>query len=169
MKPSKHLAQLNKPVVLLDKTHHKKDFDCGIDELNVFLREQAGQKLKYHQSKTYILSADDEQTIIGYFTLANTRLDWHHSISTKYKTVNTAALIARLAVDKRYQGQNVGKYLLLTALKKLMAANEIIPIPIIVVDAKDGASEFYAQFGFQPLDYEGNRLFILMETLLKQR
>lgn len=157
-----------KPVVLLDKTHDKENFDCGVDELNVFLQEQASQKLRYNQSKTYILTADDDKTIVGYFTLVNTRLDWHKSIGNKYKTVNIAALIARLAVDKRYQRKNIGKYLLLTALKKLIKANEIIPIPIIVVDAKDGASKFYEQFGFQPLDKKSNRLFILMETLLKQ-
>lgn len=152
-------------IVLLDKSHNRQDFDCSVAALNQYLQQQAGQKQRFHQAKTYVLA--ENQTIIGYFTLSHTRFDWHENVSPKYKTVNTTALIARLAVDKRFAGQGMGAYLLRVALEKLAQANEITAIPIIAVDAKDGASAFYEQFGFQRLDNQGNRLFLLMETVLK--
>lgn len=109
------------------------------------------------------------ETIIGYFTLTMTRFNWHETVGKKSKTVDTAALIARLAVDKRFTGQGVGLFLLRTALEKLIIANDILGVPIIVVDAKDGVSAFYETVGFQFLEQGSSRLFITMETILNSQ
>jgi len=108
---------LNKGVEPLNETHNRKGFDCGVSALNNFLQKFAGQKSNRNQAQTYILSADDNETIIGYFTLTMTRFNWHETMGKKSKTVDTAALIARLAVDKRFTGQGVGLFLLRIALE----------------------------------------------------
>jgi len=54
-----------------------------------------------------------------------------------------AGLIARLAVDKRYTQRGFGEWLLIDALKKLLAASDTVGFPLIVVDAKEGAVGFY--------------------------
>lgn len=163
------VAVLNKGVEPLNETHNRKGFDCGVPALNDFLQKFTGQKSNRNQAQTYILSADDNETIIGYFTLTMTQFDWHEAVGKKNKTVDTAALIARLAVDTRFTGQGVGLFLLRTALEKLIVANDILGIPIIVVDAKDGVSAFYETVGFQFLEQCGSRLFITMETVLNSR
>lgn len=150
----------------LNNEHNRNGFDCGVPALNNFLQKIAGQKSDRNQAQTYVLPADNHQTVVGFFTLATTRFDWREVAGKKNKTVDTAALIARLAVDKRFTGQGVGLFLLRTALEKLIVANDILGIPIIVVDAKDGAAAFYETVGFQFLEEGGNRLFITMETVL---
>ncbi|WP_325198556.1 GNAT family N-acetyltransferase [Kingella oralis] len=160
---------LNKGVEPLNVTHNRKGFDCGVPALNDFLQKFAGQKSSRNQVQTYVLSADDNETIIGYFTLTMTRFNWHETVGKKSKTVDTAALIARLAVDKRFTGQGVGLFLLRTALEKLIIANDILGVPIIVVDAKDGVSAFYETVGFQFLEQGSSRLFITMETILNSQ
>ena len=152
------VAVLNKGVEPLNETHNRKGFDCGVPALNDFLQKFAGQKSNRNQAQTYILSADDNETIIGYFTLTMTHFDWHEAVGKKNK-----------AVDKRFTGQGVGLFLLRTALEKLIVANDILGIPIIVVDAKDGVSAFYETIGFQFLEQCGSRLFITMETVLNSR
>lgn len=160
---------LNKGVEPLNVTHNRKGFDCGVPALNDFLQKFAGQKSSRNQAQTYVLSADDNETIIGYFTLTMTQFDWHEAVGKKNKMVDTAALIARLAVDKRFTGQGVGLFLLRIALEKLIVANDILGIPIIVVDAKDGVSAFYEAVGFQFLEQGSSRLFITMETILNSQ
>lgn len=157
-------------IVPLDKSeHNRNDFDCGIPELDIFLKQQAAQKDRDHKAKTYVALANDGKTIMGYFTLAMVRLEWHENIGNKYRQIDTAPIIARLAVDKRYQRRGLGSYLLLKAFEKLIAANKLISHPVIIVDAKDGSEEFYKKFGFQRLGNEGQRLFLLMETLLQSQ
>ena len=158
---------LNKAVQPLDKSHDRKGFDCGVLALNTFLQQQAMQMQQLDKSKTYVLLADDNATIVGYFTLAATQFQYHETVNEKYQKVNTTGLIARLAVDVRFKKQKVGSYLLRQALEKLMQANEIIGIPIVVIDAKDGAAAFYQQFGFQYLDDEQRRMFITMSAIQK--
>lgn len=163
------VVALSKGVEPLNEAHNRKGFDCGVPALNDFLQKFTGQKSNRNQAQTYVLSADDNETIIGYFTLTMTRFDWHEAVGKKSKTIDTAALIARLAVDKHFTGQGVGLFLLRTALEKLITANDILGIPIIVVDAKDGVFTFYEAVGFQFLEQGSSRLFITMETVLKSQ
>ncbi|MCU7923126.1 MAG: N-acetyltransferase, partial [Candidatus Thiodiazotropha sp. (ex Dulcina madagascariensis)] len=54
----------------ITRQHDRKAFDCGISELNQFLRQQARQKTGKHISKTYVACRDSAPTtIMGYHTL----------------------------------------------------------------------------------------------------
>ena len=58
-------------IELLNKKHNRKDFDCGKELLNDYLKTQAGQDLKRKLSVCFV-SADSETNVIqGYFTLSN--------------------------------------------------------------------------------------------------
>jgi GNAT superfamily N-acetyltransferase len=60
-------------------------------------------------------------------------------------------ILARLAIDSRFQGQKLGQGLLLDALRRTVNATDIAGIRAILVHAKDEtASEFYSHFGFEP-------------------
>jgi len=71
-----------------------------------------------------------------------------------------AGLIARLAIDKHYSKKGLGSWLLVDSLKKLLIASDTVAFPVIIVDAKEGASTFYEQFGFTSFINEENKLFI---------
>lgn len=52
----------------LRKTHKRKEFDCGNDELNTYIRTQASQDVRRDDSKCYVLSEEDGDEILGFFT-----------------------------------------------------------------------------------------------------
>ncbi len=68
----------------------------------------------------------------------------------------SGGLTARLAVDERYQGKGFGEWLLIDAL----AASDSVAFPVVIVDAKDGAIDFYERYGFQAFQDTENKLFI---------
>jgi predicted GNAT family N-acyltransferase len=69
-------------------------------------------------------------------------------------------LIARLAVDESDKGRGFGEWLLIDALAKLLAANDSVAFPVVIVDVKDGAKQFYVRYGFQQFQEVENKLFI---------
>ncbi len=69
-----------------------------------------------------------------------------------------AFLLGRLAVDRRYQGQGWGRFLLVDALYR--CARSEIPGFAILVDAIDeNARRFYERESFLLLPHTANRLF----------
>ncbi|CAA6827402.1 MAG: FIG001353: Acetyltransferase [uncultured Sulfurovum sp.] len=156
--------------VQLDKKRHdRKGFDCGVEALNNYLKLMANQQSSKDNSRTYVLeNSTDKNQIIGFYTLTMTSIDLQalpHNLQKKHQNSNSAGLIARLAVDKRYAKQGHGAWLLIDSLKKLLEASDIVGFPIIVVDAKEGASDFYKQFGFVTFLDEENRLFITVADI----
>ncbi|PPC74488.1 GNAT family N-acetyltransferase [Pokkaliibacter plantistimulans] len=156
--------------VLLDKDRHDRTrFNCGVDALNSYLRMMAGQQARRDNSRTFVLpDAANESQIIGFYTLTMTPIDLRalpEALQKKHHSSTSAGLIARLAVDQRYRGQGWGEWLLIDALKKLLHASDTVGFPLVVVDAKDGARDFYTKYGFtafHDLDY---KLFISMAEI----
>lgn len=156
-------------IVLLDKNlHDRSQFDCGVDALNNYLKLMASQQAARDNSRTYVLEDEKERKkIIGFYTLTMSRIDpslLPDNILKKHKTVETAGLIARIAVDKCYFGKGYGETLLIDALNKLLSASKIVGFPLIIVDAKDGVSQFYLKYGFIPFKDKKNKLFMPLAT-----
>lgn len=53
-------------------SHHAREaFDCGVESLNIFLRQQASQNARKGFSQTFVVVPDvGSATIVGYYTLA---------------------------------------------------------------------------------------------------
>ncbi len=160
-----------KTVQLERKKHNRAKFDCGVLPLNNYLRQMANQQSKKDNTRTYVLEYSiDESTIIGFYTLTMISIDLEtlpNSLQAKHKNACSAGLIARLAIDKKYKAKGFGQWLLIDALKKLLSASEIVGYPLIIVDAKDGAKEFYLKFGFKAFQNNDNRLFITVADVRK--
>ena len=158
-------------VVLDKKKHDRKYFDCGVDALNNYLRLMASQQSTKDNTRTYILeNTSDTKKIIGYYTLTMTSLDLStlpKRLQNKHKNIHSAGLIARLAVDKRYKGQGFGEWLLIDSLKKLLLASETVGFPLVVVDAKEGAIEFYEKMGFTKFFDTEYKLYMTIADIRK--
>ncbi len=151
--------------VRLDKNKHlRKRFDCGIAALNSYLCMMANQQSSRDNSRTFVLEDDrNPACIIGFYTLTMAPIDLSAlppALQKRHCHARSGGLIARLAVDKRYTHQGFGEWLLIDALKKLLAASEQVAFPVIVVDAKAGAVQFYENFGFTAFADQANKLFI---------
>ena len=156
--------------VLLDKVkHNRKQFDCGIEPLNNYLKVMASQQEKKDNSRTFVLEDDsDDSLIIGFYTLTMTPIDLKSlpdKLHKKHQSSTSGGLIARLAVDNRYKGKGLGEWLLIDALRKLLFASDSVAFPVIIVDAKDDEKHFYERYGFQAFQDAENKLFITISDV----
>ena len=158
--------------VSLDKKRHdRKGFDCGVKALNNYLQMMANQQSNRDNSRTFVLEDDNNSTvIIGYYTLTMIPINLtslSSNLQKKHQNANSAGLIARLAIDKKYRGKGFGEWLLVDALIKLLNASDSVAFPLIVVDAKEGASDFYKKFGFISFFDEENKMFMTVDSVRK--
>lgn len=156
--------------VLLDKAKHDRNrFNCGIEALNNYLKVMANQQAKKDNTRTFILEdVNDSSHIIGFYTLTMTPIDLTalpEKLQKKHQSSTSGGLIARLAIDDRYKGRGFGEWLLIDALSKLLSASESVAFPVIIVDAKDGAKDFYERYGFQAFKDVKNKLFLTISDV----
>lgn len=147
----------------LDATHDRASFDCGLESLNRYLREQASQDVRRRVAACFVALAD-EKRIAGYYTLASASLllsDLPASIGKKlprYPSV-PAVRMGRLAVDLAFKGQGLGGALLADALER--SSRSEIAAYALMVDAKDeAAAAFYRHHGFIALPDSPLTLFL---------
>jgi len=153
------------------KKHLRKQFDCGVMSLNLYLQQFANQDQKRGLTRIYVLA--DDLKIVGYYSICA------HSVPTDQLPVDTKLgiypeapflLLGRLAVDLDYQGRGYGDALIFHAFSVTKEAAEKIGTLGIIVDAIDEkAACFYEKFGFQPLSSNKKRLvltFSAMKSLL---
>lgn len=144
--------------VTIEKTHNRRKFDCGEPPLNTFLRNIARQSSDRRATRSYILIEDeiDPTEILGYYTLVPSSIDLpdEHPLKKRYTADPPVVRLARLAVDKQYQGEGLAKYLLVDALIKVVQASDSIGGIGCAVDAKNsGVKRFYEKFGFVEIDH----------------
>jgi len=154
--------------------HDRKSFDCGEDELNIFLKQHANQNQSKNMSKTYVavvaVSADDHKKIYGYYTLSAGHIECAQLpeiVKTKLpKYPIPIARIGRLAVDKDYKGQGIGGFLLHDAFTNVLRIADKMGVFAVVVDAKnDNAKSFYGNYGFTELQDSKLTLFLPITTI----
>jgi GNAT superfamily N-acetyltransferase len=156
-------------VELLGAQHDRSSFSCGISALDEYFQNQAGQDARRSVTRVYVAVDDFTGAIVGFYTLSATSIAWldipEHLARKLPRYPIPAALIGRLAVDRRFQRRNFGKYLLFNALDRIVTLAQQIALFAVVVDAKDGAAaDFYARYGFQPLSNRGLRLLLPLAT-----
>ena len=158
-------------IELLRKDHNRKDFDCGNATLNIYLHNQAGQDVKRKLSACFVLPDSDTTLIKGYYTLSNNSIplqsfsqEVRRKLPKSYTSIPTT-LLGRLAIDKRSQGQGIGKILLIDALKRSYEISRELGSFGVVVDPIDiSAKNFYRKYDFIELPDSG-KMFIAMKTL----
>src|SRR5262249_17448232 len=78
-----------------------------------------------------------------------------------------ALLLARLAVDQRFQGQGIGEFLLLDVLRRAVVISEQTGLHAVVLDAlTDRAKDFYLRYGFSELLDDPYHLYIPISTII---
>lgn len=169
MTPSSRFVDLDKAA------HDRKSFDCGVDELNVFLWQFAAKHRTAGISKTMILPAlDPPSAICAYYTLSHTEIERQTlpiALAKKLPCYPVPVLlIAQLAIHKALQGQGLGRDTLIAALQHSLRINSHLPSFAVVVDAlSNGVEAFYRKFGFAELDRHNGRvrLYLPMCTIEK--
>jgi GNAT superfamily N-acetyltransferase len=152
----------------LRSDHKIEGFDCGREELNRYLVRYAWTNQQAGAAKTYVGLIGD--VVAGYYTLAVgqvTRAEAPERVSKGLaRHPVPIMLLARLAVDRQWQGQGIGKALLRDALQRTLQAADIAGIRAFAVHAKDEeARNFYQKFDFIPSPTDPMHLFVLLKDV----
>ena len=154
----------------LDMACNRNLFSCGSIALDQYFYHQVSQDFKRNVTSCFV-ALDSNERIAGYYTLSSASValtDLPEATIKKlprYPTVPTARL-GRLAVDNTYKRMGLGGALLADAFSRVI--NSGIGIYAIIVDAKNEmAADFYRYFGFIPLSYLPETLFLPVETIKK--
>jgi GNAT superfamily N-acetyltransferase len=141
----------------INKKHDREAFDCGEEVLNEFLRRHARKSHERGGAKTFLAIEDaGSKSILGFYSLSPASVDYartpeiiRHGLA---RHEVPGFRLARLAVDRRWQGKGIGGQLLLAAGRRcLLAAAEVGGV-VLVIDAKnERVAAWYASCGALPL------------------
>lgn len=157
----------------LSKAHDRKSFDCGVPELNEYLRRFARQNEAAGISQHFVaLGSPDSKEVHGFYALSAGAVAFDHVPQDLRKRLPRypvpVAHLGRLAVDRPAAGQGLGEHLLMDALTRILrAADEIGIHAVEVVAINDAARRFYLKYGFQPLKDDRHHLYLLISTVKK--
>lgn len=158
-----------KPVIAkLTVGHDATAFDCGNDELNRFIRLYALAGQRASISQTYVAASG--QQIVGYHTLVVGDVVYDDAPERLAKGPPRfpvpVLLLARLAVDRSWQGRRLGAALFIDAIRRTLRVADIAGVRAMLVHSKDeGAGDFYTHFGFEPFPRDAFVLYCLIKDL----
>ena len=150
----------------LSIAHDPTDFDCDSEELNSFIRRYALAGQRANISQTYVALNGAE--IVGYHTLVVGDVVYEDAPERLAKALPRypvpVLLLARLAVDRRWQGKGLGAALVADAMRRTLQVAHIAGVRALLVHAKDGAAgSFYMHLGFEPFPDEPLVLYRLVK------
>ncbi len=155
----------------LGKQHDRAAFSCGVEPLDRYIKQQAGQESRRHVANCFVGVNRTEKTIGGYYTLSATAVifdqlpEEFRKKLPRYPEV-PAALVGRLAVDTRHRGKRLGELLLFDAMRRTLQAD--LAAAILVVDAKDdAAANFYRSYDFLDIGPGRSRLYLPISEIAK--
>lgn len=158
-------------VTALDEERDRTTFTSGVEPLDRYFRQQAGQDQRRRVAVCYVLIDPREDRVAGFYTLSAYAVvaeglpPEHRKRLPKYGLI-PCTLLGRLAVDRRYRGRGVGSHLLIDALNRSLKQSGHIASWGVVADAKDNAAgAFYQRHGFIVIPATPDRLFIPMRTV----
>lgn len=153
----------------LTEDHDLSEFDCGDDDLNDFLKNDALKQQKSRLNVKKLILYD--RKIIGYVSLLTDtlvlkniqdekiQLNIKNQLEIKSKNKNISAVkIGRLALDEKYSGEGLWSHILRNILTNLKIISEKeIGFRFIIVEGYAKAFNFYVvKNGFEYLkkDYK---------------
>lgn len=162
----------------LDTHHDREAFDCGIDKMNVFLRQTARQHTARHIGVTHVAVEEVGATrILGYVSLSMKSVR-RASLPNAKKLPGgeyTVAFIGQLATDRKFQGRGIGDRLLSFAQFQALRVSDVfgligVALDLIQVEGEDPSvterrRKFYTDRQYEPLVDDAERLYKSMDTI----
>jgi GNAT superfamily N-acetyltransferase len=155
------------PPESLSDDHQTDHFDSGESVLDDWLRRRARANQASGASRTYVVCGGTR--IAAYYALASGAIaqaavpgGFRRNMPDPIPVV----VLARLAVDRSYQGRGLGRALFRDAARRVAHAADTIGIRGIVVHAiSEGARKFYIVLGFDPCPGEEMTLVVTLRDI----
>lgn len=159
--------------------HDRSAFDCGVEPLNLWLKQTALKHQTKGISRTFVAvpagaaaaaafhaagcGGTGPSSIIGYYALASAFVrvdDLPPVIAKRYPRQIPVTRLGRLAIHTQLKGQGLGQILLADAVNRARQAGQAVGSAGNMVDAKgEDAARFYQRYGFQPCGHQPLTLF----------
>ena len=133
----------------------RSSFQSGDEALDRFFHRYAGQnQFRHYLGVTYV--AVDGGRILGFATVAPRHVDIEELPERTRKKLPRYPIpvlgLAKLAVDESARSMGLGSQLLRFVLEVAAKVADDVGCAGVVVDAKPGAVDFYAKYGFTPFE-----------------
>ena len=162
--------------------HDTRDFRCGSDSQDNFLRRTAKRQQRDGYTRIYVATdanqAVEPRACLGFYAINAHAIgvaDVPSDAAPRAPRSNLipGVFLSHLAVDLRQQGQGLGRILLVDALQQCQRVGQILGVRLMVLDVAGAAAEadrarlhrFYASMGFRPLPGRSERLFLSLHVL----
>lgn len=157
--------------VLLTEAHDSSAFDSGEPVLDDWLRHRAWNNLQAAASRTYVVCQTGSQRVVGYFALSMGQILAHEVTGAMRRNMPKhipAVMLARLAIDRAWQGKGLGRALLTDVVGRSLRASSEVSARLVIVHAISPSAEaFYLHHGFTRLPVETPTLALDLVKLQK--
>lgn len=162
------------PPELLDNHHELDDFSCRSIEQTNWLRLYGRQSSNSGTTKVFVVTEHDSPEVVAYYAWSMAQLS---TVAAPARLLKGAgrypqpmALLARLGVDVRHEGQGLGAALLGDVFRRLVAISDDIGCRGLVVHAESAeARDFYLHIisDFEESSTDPLHLVLLLKDLRK--
>lgn len=136
----------------LTASHILDDFACGEASLDEWLKRRALANQLNGASRTFVVT-DLKGHVCGYYAMAAGAVSHQAATGSVRRNMPDPVpvlVLARLAVDQRFQGIKVGAALLQDAVGRALSVAQNAGVRALLVHAlHDSAKHFYKHYGFQ--------------------
>jgi len=147
--------------------HDLADFRSGEPSLDEWLRRRARANQVSGASRTYVVCQG--KLVVGYYALASGVVAVENAPGRFRRNMPNpipVAVLARLAVDRNWQGKGIGRALFRDAARRVEHAADAIGIRGILVHAiSEEAKNFYIKLGFNPSPGEPMTLMVTLSDV----
>jgi len=161
-------GRLSPPVRITD-THQLASFDCGVPSLNDWLKKRAIKNDRSGASRSYVLC--EGQAVIGYYCLAAGAIGHAEAPPPLRRNMPDpipVLVLGRLAIDRRYQNQGLGRALLRDAVLRTCQVADIAGVAALLVQAlSEEGRRFYLSSGFVDSPVRPMTLCLMLGTARK--
>lgn len=155
--------------------HDRSAFSCGFEPIDKFLKEALTDHIKTGYLTAYVATEEGQKGVIGFYTLNAFAVSPDHIETPKRPRpppTIPATYIKAVAVAEDWQGNGIGKALMVHALRQALVFSEKVGSVAVVLDVLRDEDfnrrfEFYKRFGFQPMHDPDNpdRVYISMNDV----
>ena len=150
----------------LGSQHRLDSFNSGVFALDDWLLRHARQAQSCGSAKTFVVT--DNEALVGYFSLTVGQVDVLEAPQRIRKGMGQypipVVILARMAVDKAYQGKGIGIGLLQDAIRRTLLISDLAGIRAMLTHPIDeNAAGFYRRFGFVASPLREKQLLLLLK------
>ncbi|MGD9810906.1 MAG: GNAT family N-acetyltransferase [Sphingobium sp.] len=161
------------------KRHDRRGFSSGIAQVDNYFQKTANKLVKADNLRVYVMTKADGD-LLGFYGLNAHKID-HVELPDSFARSRPghgdipAVYIPMIGVDARYQGQGFGGFLLADALRRILAASQMVGVSVALLDILDCGDPdrvarrrtLYLRYGFQALPDAELRLFMPVASIAK--